>query len=143
MLALIGGAPTAEAAARIWRALRAVAPGVGEHRPLAAIIARLDTPGRIALMPAPPPCPLCADADLFSPPDVRAASAGAIAMVAVTEAFKLLAGVTGQQLGAELIEFDGYVVGRARSGAAAHAAPPKRAAHPRHCSERRDAARIR
>ena len=50
-------------------------------------------------------------------------------MVAVTEAFKLLAGVAGQQLGAELIEFDGYVCRRARLGAAAHAAPPKRAAH--------------
>ncbi len=47
MLALIGDAPAAEAAARVTR----------EYRRGAAIIARLDTPGRIALLPAPPPCP--------------------------------------------------------------------------------------
>ena len=98
MLALIGDAPAAEAAARVTR----------EYRRGAAIIARLDTPGRIALLPAPPPCPLCAEADLLSPPRERAGNAGAIAMVAVTEAFRLLAGLAGQQPEAALIEFDGY-----------------------------------
>src|SRR5208282_878399 len=73
-----------------------------------AIIAWLDTPGRIALLPAPPPCPLCADADLLNARGERAANAGVIAMVAVAEAFKLLAGFAGQQLEAALIEFDGY-----------------------------------
>src|SRR5512146_1234343 len=82
MLALIGGARAAEATARLAR----------EHRRAGAIVARLDTPGRIALMPAAPPCPLCADADLLSPPRERAANAGTIAMVAVAEAFKLLVG---------------------------------------------------
>jgi hypothetical protein len=98
MLALIGDALAAEVALRIAR----------EHRCNAAIVARLDTPGRVALLPAPPPCPLCADADLLSPPRERAGNAGAIAMVAVAEAFKLLAGFAGEQLEARLIEFDGY-----------------------------------
>jgi hypothetical protein len=98
MLALIGDARAAEAAARIAR----------EHCRSAAIVARLDTPGRIALLPAPPPCPLCADADLLSPPRDCAGNAGAIAMVAVAEAFRLLAGFAGQQPEGQLIEFDGY-----------------------------------
>ena len=98
MLALIGDAPAAEPAARVTL----------EYRRGAAIIARLDTPGRIALLPAPPPCLLCAEADLLSPPRDRAGNAGAIAMVAVAEAFRLLAGLAGQQPEATLIEFDGY-----------------------------------
>jgi hypothetical protein len=99
MLALLGDAPAAEAAARVAR----------EHRCAAAVVARLDTPGRIALLPKPSPCPLCADADLLSPPHDRASNAGAIAMVAVTEAFKLLAGFAGPQPEGRLIELDGYV----------------------------------
>ncbi len=98
MLALIGDAPAAEAAARVAR----------EYRSAAAIVARLDTPGRIALLPAPPPCPLCAEVDLLSPPRDRAGNAGAIAMVAIVEAFRPLAGIAGQQPEARLIEFDGY-----------------------------------
>jgi hypothetical protein len=98
MLALIDDAPAAEAAARVTR----------EYPRGAAIVARLDTPGRIALLPAPPPCSLCAEADLLSPPFERAGNAGAIAMVAVAEAFRLLAGLAGQQPDATLIEFDGY-----------------------------------
>jgi len=92
MLALFGGARAAEAAVRIWRAPHEGAPGAHEHRSRAAIIARLDASGRIALLPAPPPCPLCVEGDLLGSPGGRAANAGAIAMVAVTEAFKLLAG---------------------------------------------------
>jgi len=114
ILALMGGARAAEAAARIWRAPRADAQAAGEHRSRAAIIAWLEVPGRIALMPGPPPCPLCADADLLSPVGAHAVKsdafgAGAIAMVAVTEALKLLVGFGGRQPGAELVEFDGYV----------------------------------
>ncbi len=45
---------------------------------------------------------------MLSPPRERAGNAGAIAMVAVTEAFRLLAGLAGQQPEATLIEFDGY-----------------------------------
>jgi molybdopterin-synthase adenylyltransferase len=103
MLALLGDARTAEATARLARA----------RRFSAAIVARLDAPGRIALMPAPPPCPLCAEPlragmDLGSAPGTRSANAGVLAMVAVAEAFKLLAGFAGQQLECQLIEFDGY-----------------------------------
>jgi len=117
ILALIGDAPTAEAAARLWRGPRAGAQGAPARGPRAAIIARLDAPGRIALLPAPPPCPLCADADLLQPPGARAGipsvvalalSAGAITMVAVAEGFRLLAGFAGRQPEAKLIEFDGY-----------------------------------
>lgn len=109
ILALVGDAPTAQAAARLWHAPRIGAQGVREHRCPAAVIARLDAPGRIAILPAPPPCPLCAESDLLRPPGARAANAGAIAMVAVAEAFRLLAGVAGQQPEAVLVEFDGYV----------------------------------
>ncbi len=114
MLALIGDPHVAEAAAHVWRAPRVDAQDAHAHRYGAAIVARLDTPGRIALLPEPPPCLLCADADLLSLPRARAANTGAIAMVAVTEAFKLLAGYAGQQPTARLIEFDGYV-SRARA----------------------------
>ncbi len=109
ILALVGDSSTTEAAARLWRASRVDAQGVREDRSRAAVVARLDAPGRIAILPAPPPCPLCADAELLSPPGERAGNAGAIAMVAVTEAFRLLAGVAGQQPEAVLLEFDGYV----------------------------------
>jgi len=109
MLALIGDARAAETAARIWRAHH---PGVQASHIWdidAAVVARLDTPGCIALLPAPPPCPLCVDVEVLNPPGERAANAGAIAMVAVTEAFKLLAGFAAERTpGAELIEFDGY-----------------------------------
>ncbi len=113
ILALVGGASAAEAAARLWDAPHAGAPGAPETRYGAAIVARLDMPGRIALMPAPPPCPLCAEIDLLSTPGTRAANSGVVLMFAVAEAFKLLAGYAGQQLEATLIEFDGYAA-RAR-----------------------------
>ena len=65
-------------------------------------------------------------------------------MVAVAEAFKLLAGFAGQQLEAALIEFDGYASRLARvRAAAAHAAALKRAAPARRRHERRIAARLR
>jgi len=102
LLALIGDAQTAEAAARVTH----------EHRAAAAIVVRLGTPARIAILPAPPPCPLCAGPYLQGElPDrlgARAANAGVVAMAAVAEAFKLLAGLAGQQLESLLIDFDGY-----------------------------------
>jgi hypothetical protein len=115
MLALIGDARAAETAARIWRTRHD--DGVTHYHGVqgshtrdidSAVIARFDTPGRIALLPAPPPCPLCVDVEMLNSPGGRAANAGAIAMVAVTEAFKLLAGFAAERTpGAELIEFDG------------------------------------
>jgi hypothetical protein len=98
LLALIGDTQTADAAARLTH----------EHQASAALIARLDAPARIAILPAPPPCPLCAGADLLHAPRARAANAGVVAMAAVAEAFKLLAGLAGQQLESTLIDFDGY-----------------------------------
>ena len=55
------------------------------------IFVRLDEPASVAILPRRPPCPLCADADLNAPSKARGNNAGFIAMVAATEAFKLLA----------------------------------------------------
>jgi len=113
LLALIGDTQAAAAAARVTHA----------HRAPAAIVARLATPACIAILPAPPPCPLCAGhvgpdlhgnlldglpGDLPDTPGARAANAGVVAMTAVAEAFKLLAGLAGQQLESTLIDFEGY-----------------------------------
>jgi len=131
-LALIASARAAEAATHIWCSRPGPgAQGAKEHRSAATIVARLDAPARIALMPASPPCPLCAAGALLSPPGertngtaapaprhpgVEATAKGAIAMVAVTEAFRLLAGIAGQQPEGQLIEFDGYVSRRSALG---------------------------
>jgi molybdopterin/thiamine biosynthesis adenylyltransferase len=70
------------------------------------ILARLDIPGKIAVMTKTPPCPSCADADLLAPVAARAESAGFIAMAAAVEAFKLLIGRMPPV--PTLLEFDGY-----------------------------------
>ena len=101
--ALIGSSRAPEEVARLARA----------HRPGAAIIVRLDNPPRIAVLPAPPPCVLCADADLIGAVRSRSTIAGLVAMVATTEAFKLLA-KSGGQPQPRLIEFNGYA-GEARA----------------------------
>lgn len=108
VLALIGSAGTSEAAARIWHSRRSAAHGTRAANACAAVVARLDEPARVALLPAPPPCPLCAGAELLTTFGKRAAKAGMIAMAAVAETFKLLAGFAGRTAGSELIEFDGY-----------------------------------
>ncbi len=72
-----------------------------------AVIARLDSPARIGVFPAPPPCARCAG-DLLAPPfGARVGEAGVIAMAATAEAFKLLAGYDATPRAA-LVEFDGY-----------------------------------
>lgn len=73
----------------------------------AIILARLDDPAKIAVIPSPPPCIDCVDADLFAPFSSRSVNAGAIAMMAATEAFKILAGqsITSRPV---ILEFDGY-----------------------------------
>jgi len=113
IFALVGAASVAEAAARLWNPPHTDAPGAPEARYGAAIVARLDLPGRIALMPAPLPCPLCAEIDLLGRLGTRAANSGVVLMFAVAEALKLLAGYAGQRLEGTLIEFDGYAA-RAR-----------------------------
>jgi molybdopterin/thiamine biosynthesis adenylyltransferase len=69
------------------------------------ILARLDLPGKIAVMIEPPPCPACADADLLAPFGTRADTAGFIAMVAAVEAFKILIGL--KPPASMIVEFDG------------------------------------
>ncbi len=77
------------------------------HRQTAAIVARLDDAPRIAVIPSPPPCPRCADANLFAPFGSGTAEANFVAMVATNEALKLLAGCV-EDANARLIEFEGY-----------------------------------
>jgi hypothetical protein len=78
---------------------------LGADTPL--IFGRLDEPGCIAILPAPPPCVSCADADLLKPPGHRGDNAGFIAMIAAAEAFKLLARITPAPL-PTLLEFTGF-----------------------------------
>ncbi len=74
----------------------------------AIILARLDQPARIAVIPRRPPCPRCASlGDLLAPIDTRADNAGFIAMLATLEAIKLLARF-GPATKPTLIEFRGY-----------------------------------
>jgi len=75
-------------------------------RSQALILARLDVPGKIAVMTKAPPCPACADAGLLAPAAARAETAGFIAMAAAVEAFKLLIG--RMPSAPTLLEFDGY-----------------------------------
>ncbi|MHB8380825.1 MAG: hypothetical protein ACYDC3_00590 [Candidatus Binataceae bacterium] len=72
-----------------------------------AIIARLDSPARIGIFPAPPPCANCSDALLSRPLGERSPDAAMAAVAATAEAIKLLAGYDAAPRAA-LIEFDGY-----------------------------------
>jgi hypothetical protein len=94
VLVLAGSAMALEAAAKLAR----------RPQTAALILARLDFPGKIAVIPAAPPCPACAG--LLAPFAGRAETAGLIAMVAAAESFKLLAGMTPQS--ATILEFEGY-----------------------------------
>ncbi len=79
----------------------AEAPSVG-----AAVIARLDQPGKIALLPSPPPCLRCASGDLLAPFGERTDQAAFIAMLATTEVLKILA-AHDDQAAASIIRFEG------------------------------------
>ena len=114
MLALIGDASAAEAAARLWHAPHAGARGAPEplrrrdrRAPRHAGANRADA-GAAALSSM---CRggLAKSAGRRGPANCRRGP-----MVAVAEAFKLLAGFAGQQLEATLIEFDGYASSGAR-----------------------------
>ncbi len=70
------------------------------------IVARLDAPGKIAIMPNAPPCPACADAELLASMGIRAETAGFLAMLAAAEAIKVLAG--RKPPSPTIIGFDGY-----------------------------------
>jgi hypothetical protein len=79
----------------------AEAPSIG-----AAVVARLDAPGKIALLPSPPPCLRCASGGLLDPFGKRADNSAFIAMLATTEALKLLAAYDAN-LAPSLISFNG------------------------------------
>ena len=72
-----------------------------------SVIARIDSPSRIAVLPSPPPCARCAGEVLLARPGDRAANASVVAMAATAEAFKLLAGYAKDN-SATMIDFDGY-----------------------------------
>ncbi len=73
------------------------------------IIARLDAPARIAVLPAPPPCIRCADDDgeLLAPFGKLAAEGEFVAMAATVEVIKFLAGYEPASE-PSIIRFDGY-----------------------------------
>ena len=79
----------------------AEAPSIG-----AAVVARLDAPGKIALLPSPPPCLRCASGGLLDPFGKRADNSAFIAMLATTEALKMLAAYD-TNLAPSLIDFNG------------------------------------
>ncbi len=88
----------------------------------AFIVARLDHPPRIAILTGASRCPRCADASLLSGPAAPAAYASApaspsvrsaapaaavVAMIATTEALKLLSGFI-ESPPSVIVDFDGY-----------------------------------
>ncbi len=79
----------------------------GANMPRAVVLARLDSPLALAVLPAPPPCPACANGDLLKPVGTASPLAGFVAMLATAEAFKLLAGYEPRP-SPLLTTFDGY-----------------------------------
>jgi hypothetical protein len=74
----------------------------------AIVLARLDRPARIVVIPRCPPCPRCASVgDLLAPVGERADNAGFTATLAALEAIKLLARFAPASK-PTLIEFRGY-----------------------------------
>ncbi len=86
--------------------LSALEAAAGRTHSGAIIVVRLDSPARIAIIPADAGCPRCVGAALLDPLQARAEHAEVVAMVAAVEALKLLAGVTDAAVAA-LIEFAG------------------------------------
>jgi hypothetical protein len=87
--------------AEVVRFAAAEAPGAG-----AAVVARLDAPGKIALLPSPPPCIRCASGDWLGSFSGRSERAGFIAMLATTEVLKILA-AHDTNAAASMLRFDG------------------------------------
>jgi hypothetical protein len=71
------------------------------------VVARLDAPGKIAVIPGGSPASPTADASMRPAVGSRSEAADFIAMLATAEAFKLLAGYAENPSPA-IIEFDGY-----------------------------------
>jgi hypothetical protein len=88
-------------------AARKLADEIGEDREVRAlVIARLDAPGKIAVLPDPGN-PRVIDESMLASVGARAEAADFVAMLATAEAFKLLAGY-GENPSRSIIEFDGY-----------------------------------
>ncbi len=97
MLALVGS-----------EASRIAAERANQQRTAGAIVcARLDSPGRLAVIPSLPPCLVCAEAELLSRYQQRAEHAHLIGALATTEALKLMLGVAASKL-PTLVEFSGF-----------------------------------
>jgi hypothetical protein len=72
------------------------------------VLARLDVPAKLAVIPSRPPCLQCANAgELLAPVGPPANNAGYIAMLAALEAIKLLTQYAPAQK-PTLLEFHGY-----------------------------------
>lgn len=97
LLALVADAAARAALAAAWTVPRS---GL-------AIIARLDAPARIAIIPSGAGCPRCLGEGLLDPPRARAEHADFVAMVAALETLKPLAGIATVDGAGVVIDFDG------------------------------------
>ncbi len=88
-------------------ALERTADAIARFPEIGWVIARLDDPARIAVLPSPSPCPRCAGPELLSRFGTVSASAGVVAHAATVEALKLLAGYADDPQPA-IIELDDY-----------------------------------
>jgi hypothetical protein len=89
-------------------AARKVADEIVSYREVRAwVVARLDAPGKIAVIPGGSPSPPTVDASMHPGVGTRLQAADFIAMLATAEAFKLIAGYAENPSRAT-IEFDGY-----------------------------------
>ena len=97
------------AAASDRRSNLAGQPGMGADQPgFGIVLARLDAPAKLAVIPSRPPCLRCANAgELLAPIRRLADHARFIATLAALEAIKLLAHQAAEPNPA-LIEFNGY-----------------------------------
>jgi len=88
-------------------AARKLVDEIGEGQDVRAlVIARLDAPGKIAVIPDAQ-SPRIADASMLAGFGARAEAADFIAMLATAEAFKLLAGYA-ENPSRSIVEFNGY-----------------------------------
>ena len=80
---------------------------VSHHEVRAWVVARLDAPGKIVVIPDPSPGLRTADKSMHPGVSRRSEAADFIAMLATAEAFKLIAGYA-EKPSRVIIEFDGY-----------------------------------
>jgi hypothetical protein len=89
-------------------AARKVADEIVSYRDVRAwVVARLDAPGKIVVLPDQSPSPRTVDASMLAEVGTRSEAADFIAMLATAEAFKLIAGYA-ENPSPVIIDFDGY-----------------------------------